>query len=393
MKPFLIRLSLFCLACFTTSCIFYQEQTNPSIPIKTFYDTQKIKFHEPVWFGEYPGKKGAFIVGELGGDIFLLDSTSGEFKVSLFGHVPVAAVPEYDGLNGIAFHPDFANNRKYYVYYNNRPGSGVLGERMADSSFTHDAGYSRIILYSDSGSGEVHNGGDVHFGSDHFLYLAFGDGSFPNAYFTNPQDLHNLFGKMIRIDIDRKDAGREYAIPADNPFSNNLDSLVRKEIYAYGFRNPWRWNFDPLDGQLILGDVGNMLQEEVNVVTPGGNYGWRIREGNTCFNDSNYLSPLPQCAMTGMIPPIAVLNRSDAGNAIIGGVVYRGNPASPFYGTYFFGDYMTRMIWTLSSTNSAGKLSVAGYVPVGMSAFGTDTQGNIYVIGFKNGIIYRLTFK
>ncbi len=236
----------------------------------------------------------------------------------------------------------------------------------------------------------MHNGGDLHFGADGYLYLGLGDAGNPYVYNANSQDLHRFHGKMLRIDVDRKQDTLEYAIPADNPFFGSPDSLVRQEIYAYGFRQPWRWSFDPLDGSLILADVGDWVQEEVDIVQKGRNYGWSIAEGNTCFNRTDEFTPLALCDTTGLAPPIAVLDHvpisSQPTASITGGYVFRRNPASRFYGTYFFGDWVTRKLYALSQ----GVISEVGTAPDQMSAFGTDSAGNIYLVGYNNGVIYRL---
>ena len=387
------------------SCNLYYSQTDPyadSPPVKSlsiapprynqiFYDTAHIKFDDPVWFGEYSGESGAFITGELGGDIFLLEPSTEGFQKTLFGHVPAAKIVANDGLLGLAFHPNFKNNRKYYVYYNPALGQGVLEERMADSSFKKDAGFSRIIMQNNF-DGFVHNGGDIHFGNDGYLYLSMGDWKNPGAHDTGSQNLGILNGKMIRIDIDHKANGHEYAIPADNPFSKKTDTLTRKEIYAYGFRNPWRWNFDLLNGKIYLGDVGNAVQEEIDTVVKGGNYGWPRMEGNSCYNDSNQFSPLKSCNSKGFIAPMAVIDHDpiQANRAVIGGVVFRGNPASPYYGAYIYADCSTGKIY--SSIPPGAKSTVISFGPSGecVDSFGMDFRGNIYVVGFFTGIIYRL---
>ena len=388
-----------------TSCELYHFQSDPyvdpvqffipqtfssgQIAISTFYNTQNIQFNKPVWFGEYPGEEGAFMVAQQDGNLFLLEPLTGGFKKTAFGQVPAEA-GSYDGLLGLAFHPGFKDNHKYYVYYNTRPRHGLLQERMADPSFKGDSNYSRDLLWRDTGGvDQGHSGGDIHFGKDGYLYLAFGDGSNPGEYVTNSQDLRVLYGKMIRIDVNRTEGDHAYGIPADNPFYNSADPLIRKEIYAYGFRNPWRWSFDPVGDQMLLGDVGNEEQEEVDLIVKGGNYGWRTLEGTNCFNDTDEASPLNSCNTAGMISPLVAIPHSKAGACIIGGYVYRGNPASPLNGTYVFGDYMTRGIYSVNPQGGSG-VSLIGTSPTWMSSFGTDSKGNIYLVGYYTGTIYRL---
>ena len=376
------------ISCIDQNLTSQAPQAPPlSIQFKSFYDTSDVRFINPMWFGEYPAKTSSFLVGQLNGDLFLLEPVSGnEYKSIPAGHVPVTEEIGNDGLLGLAFHPNFLRNRKYYVFYNPAGGQRLLEERMMDSSFKTDAGYSRKILSIDSGT-YGHNGGDIHFGKDGYLYAAIGDGVFtsPGVETGASQDLHSFYGKMIRIDVDHPQGKLSYSIPADNPFSTSSDTLLRKEIYAYGFRNPWRWSFEPTDGGLLLADVGNGVQEEVDLVVKGGNYGWRTMEGTTCFNDSDETTPLHDCD-TNSIAPIATYPHTEVLSCIIGGYVFRGNTTSPLYNAYIFGDYYTRKLYMLKDRG----LSDAGTAPANISSFGTDSQGNLYLVGYNNGVIYRL---
>ncbi len=377
------------------SALPVQASLADTVLSRTFYDTSLVKFTLPVWFGELPTAKGSFMVGELGGNIFRLEpSSGGGLASSLFAHIPAALVSGNDGLLGLAFHPDFKANRKYYVYYISAPGESILEERMAGQTSRKDSGTSRILLRQTFKIG-VHNGGDIHFGPDGFLYLGLGDAGNPLVFNARSQDLHLLPGKMLRIDVNRKDTGLEYGIPADNPFAENADPLVRKEIYATGLRNPWRWNFDPIDGRLILADVGDWVQEEVDIIRNGGNYGWSRMEGNTCFNGDDELSPIPACDTAGLTPPVAVLAHvpvvSEAKSSITGGYVFRGDPTSPFYGAYIFGDYIRGKLFGLFAMGQpAQELRELGTAPCAMSSFGTDSEGNIYMVGYDTGVIYKL---
>jgi hypothetical protein len=160
-------------------------------------------------------------------------------------------------------------------------------------------------------------------------------------------------------------------------------------------RQPWRWSFDPANGRLIVGDVGDWVEEEVDVVTKGGNYGWSRTEGNTCFNGADEISPLDHCDKTGIIPPVAVVPHfpvsTDPTACIIGGYVFRGDPASPFFGAYLFGDWQTHKLYGMRfDGNAPGPVVQIGTAPDGISTFGTDSKGNLYVAGFNTGMILRL---
>lgn len=359
---------------------------------KAFYDTEAIKFTNPVWFGEFPGVTDAFMVGEARGGLKILEPDGAGWRASVFGSVPAAYQSGNDGLLGLAFHPRFATNGLYYVSYNPIRGEILVEERKASTDRRTDAGQARA-LFKVPLTGVVHNGGDMHFGGDGMLYIGFGDAGNPLVYNQRSQDMSIFPGKMLRIDVDRKDPGLEYGIPSDNPFVN-AGGAARKEIWAFGLRQPWRWSFD-VDSRLIVGDVGDWVQEEVSVVRPGGNYGWNRMEGTTCFNKDSETSPLASCDTSGLIPPVATVPHSPVSTAgvacIIGGYVFRGDPASPFFGAYVFGDYETRKLYAIRFDEGLpAKVQQIGTIPNAPSTFGMDRLGNLYVVGHNNGIIYKL---
>jgi hypothetical protein len=284
MRFFRLPLLLVCLL--STGAL--QAALPAGVTGQAFYDTSTIRFKEPIWFGEYPGVEGSFMVAELTGNLHILEPEGAGFRSSLFSNIRVAPIFGNDGLLGLAFHPDFKKNHKYYVYYNSADGRD-LEERTASASFREDAGLRREILHVD-GKNAAHNGGDMHFGPDGLLYLSIGDGGNPNVYNNRAQDLRILQGKMLRIDVDRKDPGLEYGIPLDNPFADRIDS-TRREIYAYGLRQPWRWTFDAADGRLIAADVGDWVQEEVDLIRKGGNYGWSRMEAAPASTRKTSCSP------------------------------------------------------------------------------------------------------
>lgn len=372
---------------------FVQAQFPADVRLKPLFDSTVTPFAEPVWFGEYPGKPGAFLVGELGGRLSLLEPSGAGYRASTFAQIRVYKATGNDGILGIAFHPDFPANRRYFIYYSSVPGETILEERSATAA-DMDAGSSRILL-THTHKASVHNGGDMHFGADGRLYLGIGDAGNPNVYNNRAQDLTQLPGKMLRLDVDRKDPGREYAIPADNPFADSRDTAVRKEIYAYGLRQPWRWSFDKPTGRLVVGEVGDWLFEEVDVIEKGGNYGWSRREGNTCFNGADEIHPLEACDTAGLKAPLGVIPHPivdmSASSCIIGGYVFRGNPSSPFYGAYIFGDNETRKLHAMPMDGALrGKVFDIGKSPEGMSSFGMDAKGNLYMTGYQTGLVYRL---
>lgn len=300
------------------------------------------------------------------------------------------------GLLGLAFHPDYATNGKFYVYCSTSvipSQKGVDNHSEVreytvskDNALQADKSSMRKVLVFDQPESN-HNGGDLKFGADGFLYISSGDGGGggdKHGKYGNAQDLSNLLGKILRIDVNKQ----PYAIPADNPFVRTQDA--KGEIYAYGLRNPWRFSFDRKTNQLFAGEVGQNKYEEVDIITKGGNYGWRPIEGFHTFNAED-----PQPAKA--IAPIAEYPHPE-GLSITGGFVYRGKAIPALTGKYIFGDMMGP-IWHLTpGTNNKWtreKLSVSrdpGYWHV--YSFGEDLAGELYVLTVllddNKGAIYKL---
>ena len=217
-----------------------------------------------------------------------------------------------------------------------------------------------------------HNGGQLAFGPDGFLYIALGDGGSGGDPFGNGQNLNAILGKILRIDVDAAPApGKQYAIPADNPFAAGGGL---PEIWAYGLRNPWRFSFDPATGRLFAGDVGQNAFEEVDLITKGGNFGWNIMEGNHCF------SPAAACPTAGLILPIDEYGHDAAGGiSVTGGFVYRGPSIPGLAGTYVFGDLASGRIWGLQENGQDGwQRTLLLTHALTVSSFGRDTSGELY---------------
>jgi glucose/arabinose dehydrogenase len=268
------------------------------------------------------------------------------------------------GLLGIAFHPQFTTNPYVYFYYIGREADGDLESRVARYTVAADGIINRgseEILLRFTQPHDNHNGGQLAFGNDGYLYIASGDGGSggdPDAY---GQNRNTFLGKILRIDVDNTSAGRKYAIPSDNPYAT---SGGFPEIWAYGLRNPWRFSFDKDNNELWAGDVGQDDWEEINLITRGGNYGWGDMEGNSCYHGR------PDCSTTNKILPIHVLDQEDGFCSVIGGFVYRGAQHPAAYGKYFFTDLC---INTLSSITreSTGNYTVRnhGAIPTGSVSF------------------------
>jgi glucose/arabinose dehydrogenase len=236
------------------------------------------------------------------------------------------------GLLGLTFHPGFQTNRKFYVnYVHNADGQfqSVIAEYLASVTNPNqaDPASERILLTVNQVSNFTnHKAGQLAFGPDGFLYFGLGDGGSGGDPFGHGQDTQTLLSKMLRIDVDGKSSGLAYGIPADNPFVGG-DGLP--EIWAYGFRNPWRFSFDRNTGRMFVADVGQDRFEEIDIVQKGGNYGWNTMEGLHCFN------PPSGCSMSGLSPPIVEISHPEA-EAVIGGFVYHGTALAGMQGMYIF---------------------------------------------------------
>jgi glucose/arabinose dehydrogenase len=337
-----------------------------------------LTFDRPVCIVEVPGAtaKTMAVVEQHLGRVSLVRKTDAGWTKGTFYERDVSQENEM-GLLGIAFHPDFRRNGKYYIAYDpTGPFYNVVEERRADSTLTRDAGSGRVLIrQADKYSN--HNGGTLAFGpKDGLLYVGMGDGGSHDDPDGNGQNKQALLGKLLRIDVDKRSVGLEYAIPADNPFAKGGG---RGEIFAYGLRNPWKWAFDPVTGDLWAGDVGQNAVEEVDMLTRGGNYGWNRMEGP----EGN--------AAGGMILPVYSYSH-EVGQCIIGGVVFRGDPASRYAGNYFFADYSQRQVWALRK-NAAGPPTVeqVGEAPYSPTTFGSDAEGLIYLgTDQADGPIYYL---
>jgi glucose/arabinose dehydrogenase len=272
------------------------------------------------------------------------------------------------GLLGLAFHPDYATNGFFYVHYTDSTGDVIVARYLVSANPDVANPGSEVILKTIPHSQFAnHNGGMVEFGPDRHLYVGVGDGGSSNDPDNNAQRLGTLLGKVLRLDVD---SPAPY-IPPDNPFGN--------EIWAYGLRNPFRFSFDRGTGQLFAGDVGQGAREEIDVITRGGNYGWRVFEGSLCTG----LGPAP-CGPQ-FIPPIAEYSHAGDRCSVIGGYVYRGSAGTLPVGTYVFGDFCTGELFMLQN----GAVQVLLDTGLSISSFGEDAAGELYVVGL-GGTIHRL---
>ncbi len=278
------------------------------------------------------------------------------------------------GLLGLAFHPQFAANGRYFTHHTRlRDGASVITEFRvsADPNRSRLVG-RRLLLVPQPFSN--HNGGMIAFGPDGFLYIALGDGGSGGDPGNRAQNPDSRLGKILRIDID---GARPYAIPHDNPFASGGG---RREIYALGLRNPWRFSFDRQSGRLLAGDVGQNRIEEIDEVRAGGNYGWRVLEGTLCYQ------PRPGCDRTGFEPPLTQYRHIRGRCSVTGGYVYRGQAIPALSGTYLFGDYCSGEIFGLRADRRRVLLNSG----LRIASFGEDEAGEVYVVDRRGGAIYRL---
>ena len=293
------------------------------------------------------------------------------------------------GLLGLAFHPSYASNGLFYVDYTDRDGNTVVAEmrRAADAPDRSDPGSERVLLRVDQPYPN-HNGGMLAFGPDGYLYVGLGDGGSGGDPQNRAQDLGTLLGKILRIDVDARDPGLEYAIPSSNPFVGTTGA--RPEIWLSGVRNPWRFSFDARTGDLWVGDVGQSAWEEVDRLTAasgggaGANLGWRLMEGHACYD------PPTGCGTDGLTLPVAVYDH-DAGCAITGGYVDRGERSPAIDGTYLFSDSCSGRIWGLDAAGPDEQqpvlLAETGR-PIVSFAQGDD--GTLFVVDIADGSVLRV---
>ncbi len=376
---------------------------------------EELRFEHPVWFGPVPGESNVFLVVEHEtGKIWRLarQSVSGAESPSLaqvrtillgrtrngaderpalaFSKSLFADLGTYQkgtrGLLGMALHPKFRENRQYYIAKHEVEGgkfSTTIFEREAAADLTSDSGRpSRRLLKFDEAT-NVHYGGGLEFGPDGYFYIGMGDSGPQEDPQGHGQNTKLFLGKMLRIDVDHRDGDRPYAVPPDNPFLGRAEFLP--EIWAYGFREPWRFSFDPVTRDLWVGDVGQDRYEEVDIVRRGENYGWNVYEGFEPFSNRYRREE------ETYVPPVFAYGRK-YGAAVTGGSVYRANPRSTFHGVYIFGDYESLRVVGLTQEKRVLKsVRQIATAPQRIVSFGQDLAGDLYLVGYE-GMIYQMDF-
>lgn len=351
-----------------------------------------LSFEQPLFMLQAPGDDSRWFVLEKTGRAHAFENLPGSSAASVFLDLSdVVNTATEGGLLGLAFAPDFAASGIAYLSYTRTPpgGSGmqsVLSRfTSADGGLSLDRGSEQILLTIDQPFNN-HNGGGVKFGPDGYLYLGLGDGGSGGDPQDNAQNTNNLLGTILRIDVS---APGGYLIPPDNPFAGNAlcdngqGAEPCPEIFASGLRNPWRFSFDRDSGRLWAGDVGQGAREEINIIEPGGNYGWRFREGFACYD------PPSDCPTAGLVNPVLDYPHTD-GRSVTGGYVYRGQTLPALQGRYVFGDFVSGRVWALvhADDGAYGKAEIAS-TGLSIASFGEGEDGEVYLVDFAGGL-YRL---
>lgn len=368
----------------------------------------ELTFAEPLALAEMPDASGRFVVMQRNGlfHIFPKEAPAAESQTTFLDLTDRAYDQQGElGCLGMAIDPQYAENGRVYVYYTTYAHSdefpfydvdSIIARYTNDNPADNDIDpATEEILLSLQQPFDNHNGGSLAFGPDGYLYIAFGDGG-GSALDMRAQDLGGLFGKILRLDVTTPPVDpetRPYVIPPDNPFADApQEAGIRPEIFAYGFRNPFRMAFDPLSGLLYAGDVGESTWEEVDVVRAGQNYGWPILEGRDCFD--LYQPPAPICDRTGKTSPI-IQHRNGVDNemtAIIGGHVYLANIIPELYGVYLYADFLQDTIWGLryDGTEVTQARVVHSGFGGGMRSLAQDASGEVYFLDYQNIRVLRV---
>ena len=353
------------------------QEPAPEIEVRRVF--AELEFTRPVFLTHAGDGSDRIFVVEQPGRIQVFDNTENPVA-DLFLDITsqVNSGPNEAGLLGLAFHPSYADNGRLFIYYT----TGNLVSRLAEFTASPDGNNAdqaseQILLAVVQPAGN-HNGGQLAFGPEGKLYMGLGDGGGSGDRFGNGQNRSTLLGAILRLDVDTSPGS--YVIPIDNPFVGNEEGW-REEIWAWGLRNPWRFSFDRLTGQLWTGDVGQNAWEEVDLIEPGQNYGWNRMEGFHCFR------PASNCDSAGLSLPVAEYSHAD-GRSITGGYVYRGPQLGLLQGRYLYGDFVSRRIWGLRYEDGevlANDLLATS--PSGISSFGEDEEGEVYIVGLDGTML------
>ncbi len=353
-----------------------QSAGSEKAPLRYEKVFKEVDLQLPVWMEQLPD--GTWLVVEQRGKIVRFANQPKAKKSTVLDLRDRVKYGGERGLLGLAIHPNFEKNGHIYVNYTTEK-PGKLKTRI--SRFTSkDVGKtfskeSEKVLLSFEQPYSNHNGGQVSFGPDGYLYIGVGDGGSAGDPINAGQDKDTLLGTILRIDVDAKN--KNYGIPPSNPF---VKKDGRDEIYAWGLRNPWRFSWDPKTGQLWAGDVGQNAYEEIDIIQGGGNYGWRYREGKHCYK------PSKGCPTKGLIDP-EIEYSHDVGQSVTGGYVYRGT-IEALQGKYIYADFVSGRIWAYDPERK--KNEELFDTSFGIASFARDQKGELYFFDYGPGSIYKL---
>ena len=347
-----------------------------------------LNFIDPVGVYHSNDETNRLFVIEQSGIIKVFNTDPNVLSAQIF--LDLTSIVEQDpgyteeGLLGLAFHPEFKENGYFYVNYTDyAPKRNVIARYNVSNNNPNLADpQSSLILLEVNQPYSNHNGGQLGFGDDGYLYISFGDGGSAGDPQNNSQNLQNLLGTIVRIDIDSSEDGKNYSIPLDNPFLQVPNAM--DEIYAYGLRNMWRFSWDPITNLLWGADVGQYEWEEVNIIYSGFNYGWNIMEGNHCYPAGS------NCNAENLEPPIYEYPLYvDGVCSITGGFVYRGNEIPSLYGKYVYSDWCTGDIWALKYFDD-GSVQNEDLISTGLNvtSFGLDPNNELLLCA--NSKIYKI---
>jgi len=379
----LFALTILIIAIMGSALLFNQlinqprPQTAPQYKVEVAFPNLSFDHPDGIYSSE-DGTNRLFAVGQMG-IIYVFENLRNATEANNF--LDIRDRVHSGAFLGLAFDPHFIENGYFYVnYLADKPLRTIIAQWSVSPNDPNQADMnSQKILLEIPQLSESHAGGQLAFGPDHYLYIALGDGTPYGDLIGNAQNRSCLQGKILRIDVANLSPNGNYAIPNDNPFKANTSGF-KEEIYAYGFRNPWRFSFDSVSGKLWVGDVGQDRMEEIDIVEKGKNYGWNIMEGTLPYANGN---------QTGLEPPIWTYER-EIGNAIIGGYVYHGTKLKELTGSYIYGDYISGRIWSLNNhdtSNPVNKELVK--TNLNITSFGTDQKKDLYICA-QDGKIYEI---
>ena len=341
----------------------------------------------PLYLTTAPGDNSRLFIGEKGGIIRIIKNGT-LLGTPFLDILNLVSTGSEQGLLGLAFDPNYVTNGRFYVSYTDTAGdSRIVRYLVSGNPDVAQAAPDRVLLTIDQPFAN-HNGGDIVFGPDGYLYIGMGDGGSGNDPQGNGQDLTDLLGSLLRIDVSPQG---DYTVPGDNPFISQ--PAARPELWDFGLRNPWRFSFDRETGDLYIADVGQNAREEINVAPAaqgrgkGLNYGWNIMEGTLCTPGVN-----PDCSKTGLTLPVLDYDHSSGNCSVTGGYVYRGSAIPEIRGTYFYADYCAGWVKSFVYRNGAAtdpkdweSLRPGGNI----TSFGEDGQGELYILTSQGGV-YRI---